>query len=663
MQGLPISWNGYSTSDLNLQGFPRGTARPTLARKSTTRSSRGACSSRFFHCGNNLFATAACVVAGLQASRGQGKGTKRKQVVSARHCQADAAGVKLGGIAPSDPLLLDERRFGEGIYSHADLCGWFQTAPEYGWTDCELEGSLPNGLEGTLYMVGPGRFERGDQIYKHFLDGDGFVSAWCLKGGRVTSRGGFVCTPEYVAEESAGKILFRGAFGTAKEGGTLANTFDIRSKNLANTNVIVWGGRMLALYEACHPSRLNADDLSFSGYDNLGGILRPGISASTGIPLMDALLGMGGDAFTAHPKMDPVLQSLVGFTWSSEPEGVKLRVLAFDQEFRRLHQQEPDCEVSLCLSKAQPHDFGLTNQWCVFLENQLDMPDVNSFLLGQKGPAECLIGRPDLPQYIHLAPRRSGRPNVVVQGATSGFDIHVPHCHDGPPLAGCNAARGRSDMSLVTIYSTGWDVLPAGPFLGTWTSDKTWDFELPKVAVAMDFNEGSCVRLIRQVVDANTGELLERCPVPGCEALCVEHPTINRSFTGNPGARYIYMSTSNEKGIASPMCGWSKVDLLSGDVQTWWAGSRCFTDELHFVPRRGPGGTWTPGLPETSEDDGWLLGIAADIGKKKSFLCVFDASRDLRDGPVCKVWLPHVLPHGLHGSFIPASSNASTEDN
>lgn len=43
---------------------------------------------------------------------------------------------------------------------------------------------------------------------------------------------------ELVAEEYADRILFRSTFGTARAGGPLANAFDFRLKNPANTNVV-----------------------------------------------------------------------------------------------------------------------------------------------------------------------------------------------------------------------------------------------------------------------------------------------------------------------------------------------------------------------------------------------------------------------------------------
>ncbi len=51
------------------------------------------------------------------------------------------------------------------------------------------------------------------------------------------------------AELQAGKVLFRNAFATQRAGGLLYNAMDTYVKNTANTNVVCWGGRCLALFE------------------------------------------------------------------------------------------------------------------------------------------------------------------------------------------------------------------------------------------------------------------------------------------------------------------------------------------------------------------------------------------------------------------------------
>jgi all-trans-8'-apo-beta-carotenal 15,15'-oxygenase len=65
-----------------------------------------------------------------------------------------------------------------------------------------------------------------------------------------------VRTTGFVSERKANKILYRGAFGTQKKGGALANIFDTNIKNVANTNALFWANRLFALWEGGLPHRL-----------------------------------------------------------------------------------------------------------------------------------------------------------------------------------------------------------------------------------------------------------------------------------------------------------------------------------------------------------------------------------------------------------------------
>eukprot|EP00933_Yihiella_yeosuensis_P044821 TRINITY_DN40093_c0_g1_i1.p1 TRINITY_DN40093_c0_g1~~TRINITY_DN40093_c0_g1_i1.p1 ORF type:complete len:483 (-),score=79.27 TRINITY_DN40093_c0_g1_i1:349-1671(-) len=435
---------------------------------------------------------------------------------------------------------------------------------------------------------------------------------------------------------------------------------DLRLKNLANTNVLCWGGRLFALFEAGHPCRLDPRELTFLGEDDLQGLLRPGMAASSGNDVVDKVLSMGGSAFTAHPKMDPLQRRLVGFSWAGKDGGVELRVHEWDEAFAPLSDFPADGIRHLCPDcDAQPHDFGLTPKRYVFFENRIKMGDLGSYLLGVKGATQCLVSSPEQPQRIHVVPRighgsssSSDGLALSLEGSGSAFDVHVAHCHDGPPLlwdGNCDS----NDEDLVTVYTSGWDFLPEGPFLGSWGSEgKDWPFELPESALAADFAGVPRARLLRHVLDVREGKVLDRRPAPGCEELCMEHPVINCSFTGDANCRYIYMVIGNECGLSTPPCGWAKVDLATGTAQRWYAGSRHVTEEPHFVPRHRPQGSWSPGAPGGAEDDGWLLGAMFDAGRNQSCLCVFDTKK-FEQGPIGRIWLPHAVPHGLHGCFVP----------
>jgi all-trans-8'-apo-beta-carotenal 15,15'-oxygenase len=45
----------------------------------------------------------------------------------------------------------------------------------------------------------------------------------------------------------------------------LRNALDLKQKNVANTNIIYWAGRLLALWEGGLPHRLEADSLRTLG--------------------------------------------------------------------------------------------------------------------------------------------------------------------------------------------------------------------------------------------------------------------------------------------------------------------------------------------------------------------------------------------------------------
>ena len=89
-----------------------------------------------------------------------------------------------------------------------------------------------------------------------------------------------------MAEQKAGKILYRGTFGTQKPGGWLANIFDFKLKNIANTNVIYWGGKLLALWEGGEAYRLDPYTLETLGNEYFNGVLS------------------ADEAFAAHPRLE-----------------------------------------------------------------------------------------------------------------------------------------------------------------------------------------------------------------------------------------------------------------------------------------------------------------------------------------------------------------------
>jgi all-trans-8'-apo-beta-carotenal 15,15'-oxygenase len=71
-----------------------------------------------------------------------------------------------------------------------------------------------------------------------------------------------------VAEQRAREPLFTGTFGTLnarQRGYSLAALLDVAIKNVANTNVLCWGGGCWAMFEAGQPYRQVAAPQSRTG--------------------------------------------------------------------------------------------------------------------------------------------------------------------------------------------------------------------------------------------------------------------------------------------------------------------------------------------------------------------------------------------------------------
>ena len=71
-------------------------------------------------------------------------------------------------------------------------------------------------------------------------------------------------TEALIKEQAAGKMLYRGAFSVGNpSGGKFFNPFNFSVKGIANTGVVNWGGKLLALYEVWAAAEICA------GFDEL----------------------------------------------------------------------------------------------------------------------------------------------------------------------------------------------------------------------------------------------------------------------------------------------------------------------------------------------------------------------------------------------------------
>ncbi|NET35626.1 MAG: Apocarotenoid-15,15'-oxygenase [Cyanothece sp. SIO1E1] len=475
-------------------------------------------------------------------------------------------------------------------FTRSDWQGGYRSQPEefdY-WID-QVEGQIPHELEGTLFRNGPGLLDVNGQRLHHPFDGDGMVSAIAFSQGRAYYRNRFVRTTGFVAEQQANKVLYRGTFGTQKPGGWLANAFDLRLKNIANTNVIYWGDKLLALWEAAEPYRLDPRTLETMGPE-----------------LLDGLLAVGSP-FSAHPRIDPH-----GGRTEEQPCLVNFSVKPGLSSTITIYEFDPTGQLVKEHAHSIPgfaflHDFAITPNYCIFFQNPVTFNPL-PYVVGFKGAAECLQFRPNQPTLVIVIPR-DGQAAVQMIETEPCFVFHHANAFE----------QGDS----LYIDSICYDTFPS--------LDTHKDYQ------QIDFDEVPVGQLWRFQLDLKAKTAQRQCLIKrGCE-----FPSLNPEQVGR-NCRYLYLGTTHAPEGNAPLQALLKVDLTTGAQQYWSAAPRGFMSEPLFIPRPGA----------VSEDEGWLLAVIYNATRECSDVVVLDA-RDVESGPIARLYLKHHIPYGLHGSFTP----------
>jgi all-trans-8'-apo-beta-carotenal 15,15'-oxygenase len=458
--------------------------------------------------------------------------------------------------------------------------GYRSQKSEFAYPIENISGAIPPALQGTLFRNIPAMLDVNGVSVRHPFDGDGMICSIGFQNGQAFFRNRYVQTAGYVAEKAANKFLYRGVFGTAKAGGWLANAFDLRLKNIANTNVIYWGDKLLALWEAAEPHRLLPETLETVGLDYLDGVLTPGA------------------AFSAHPRIDP--QGILVNFGLKTGLSTGIQIYEFDRSGHLLTTYN-----HVVPGFAFIHDFAITPNYCIFFQNPVSFNPL-PFLLGQKGPGECIKFNSNQATKIIVIPRnpQSGE-TVRIFATKSGFVFHH-----------ANAFETERGLSIDSIcYASFPEAEPGKDFRET-NFDRLdpgllWRFDL-------DFGTGR----------VETELVFDRC---------CEFPSINPAQVGQ-AYRYLYMGTATAPTGNAPLQEITKVDLQQGTSITWSAAPSGYVSEPLFIPQPD----------STTEDDGWVVTLVYESDRHTTDVVIL-AAQDLT--VVAKLHLPHHLPYGLHGSW------------
>lgn len=484
-------------------------------------------------------------------------------------------------------------------YNPTDWQKGYQSLPdEYDYWIDEIEGNVPKNLGGTLFRNGPGLLDINGHPLQHPFDGDGMICSFAFTDGRVHFRNRFVRTQGYVEEQKAGTVLYRGTFGTQKPGGWWANAFDFRLKNIANTQVIYWGKKLLALWEAAEPHRLDPHSLETLGLEYFDGALQP------------------GESFAAHPWIDPSCDRYHGnpclVNFAARLKGLSTTLTVYELDL--------DGRITWERSHAVPgfafiHDFAITPSTCIFFQNPVAFNPL-PFTLGLKGAAECITFQPNKPTRLILIPRHKDQPMQTLE-MPSGFVFHHANAQE-------QVVDGEKELWIDSICYADFPTVEPGQ-----------DFH------EVDFSALPPGQLWRFRVQLSTGRI-ERHLISD---RCCEFPTLHPRVVGRP-YRYVYLGAAHHPQGNAPLQAISKLDVTRGEEEIYSFAPSGFVSEPVFVPKP----TRTP--ESQAEDEGWLLTLVFDAQRERSHLAILDAQQ-VAQGPIARLWLKHHVPYGLHGTFTP----------
>ncbi|KAK5412239.1 transcriptional regulatory protein rco1 [Exophiala xenobiotica] len=454
----------------------------------------------------------------------------------------------------------------------------------------EVEGTIPQSIDGTFYRVMPDpqlpSFIENDP----WFNGDGNISAFRILAGKAHFKQRYVRTEKFVREREAQRALA----GKYRNKYTDAVEFKIRTT--ANTNVLVFNGKLLACKEDAPPYEMNPSTLETVGLYDFDGQL-PSLT------------------FTAHPKIDPVTKELVCFGYEAKGDGTP-NICYFSVQ--------PDGKFSevawvTCPVVAMIHDFAVTENYVIFPV----IPQTCDIDRMKKG-GEHWQWNPDIPFYIGVLPRRQAKGDQIKW-------FRAPNAFPGHTF---NAFEKDGKVLL--------DLPVSDKNVFFWWPDAEGNAPDPHEITAF---------LYRFSIDPKATELDLPTPELLLQEDC-EFPRIDDrwSMKEHTHSFFLFMDKAagtNWPAIAPVMGGGSPpynsighLNAQTGQLEKYFAGPTTLLQEPIFIPRSDA----------SDEGDGFVVALVNNYATMSSELHILDTKNFQK--PQAIVYLPVRLRPGLHGNWV-----------
>ncbi|KAK4414629.1 Carotenoid cleavage dioxygenase 7, chloroplastic [Sesamum alatum] len=533
-----------------------------------------------------------------------------------------------------------------------------------------VDGALPHDFpSGTYYLTGPGLFSDDHGSTVHPLDGHGYLRAFKMDAarGKVEFMARYIET-EAQAEErdpSTGEWRFthRGPFSVLKGGKMVGNTKVM--KNVANTSVLRWGGRLFCLWEGGDPYEIEGQTLATVGKFNVAGDRKMSpesddddgerftadfldVAAKILKPILHGVFKMPPKRLLSHYKIDVRRNRLLIMSCNAEdmllPRS-NFTFYEFDSNFKLLQSQEFSIPDHMMI-----HDWAFTDSHYILFGNRIKLdvagsmravcglsPMISALSLNPSKPTSPIYVLPRFPNTQPNRPHRDWR--VPIEAPSQMWVLHVAnafeekhvngnlhiqiqasacsyHWFNFQNMFGYDWQSGRLDPSMMNLEHGQEQLLP----------------HLIQVNISLDAN-GNCQEC--RVNDLNEWNRPS------------DFPVINQDFSGTQNA-YVYAASSSGSRQALPHFPFDtvvKLDTVDKSTRTWSTGRRRFIGEPIFIPKGNKG-----------EDDGYLLVVEYAVSTQRCYLVILDPKLIGRmNALVARFEVPRHLnfPLGFHGFWAP----------
>jgi carotenoid cleavage dioxygenase-like enzyme len=208
--------------------------------------------------------------------------------------------------------------------------------------DCEVEGDIPDDLDGGFYRVGPdAQYPKPAALeYDIGFDGEGHASLFRIRNSHVDYVSRWVKNERWKAQHAARRSLY----GVYRNPYTDDPSVFGKFRGTQNTQVWYHNGRILAMKEDTMPAALDPNTLeTLDGNYHFDG-------------------GFNSQTFTAHPKNDSHNGNLLAFGYEATGMGsTDVSVFEITPQGRTVWQamvKAPYC--------SEIHDYAITEKHIVF---------------------------------------------------------------------------------------------------------------------------------------------------------------------------------------------------------------------------------------------------------------------------------------------------------